>query len=120
MLQKNVKEIALMTGGCHAFMQFCDGACLLTVTQHCDSACLDYEVERYFFLRMKCVLAKRNAGLTSAGYKVILRVLAFTKASTRTSVTDIRMYWLPSLYLMYESSNFWRLLSPIKYSGPLR
>lgn len=32
--------------------------------------CLDYEVERYFFLRMKCVLAKRNAGLTSAGYKV--------------------------------------------------
>jgi len=32
--------------------------------------CSDYEVERYFFLRMKCVLAKRNAGLTSAGYKV--------------------------------------------------
>ena len=32
---------------------------------------LDYEVERYFFLRMKCVLAKRNAGLTSAGYKVM-------------------------------------------------
>ena len=30
----------------------------------------EYEVERSFFLRMKCVLAKRNAGLTSAGYKV--------------------------------------------------
>ncbi|TRY60843.1 hypothetical protein DNTS_026782 [Danionella cerebrum] len=29
------------------------------------------EVERSFFLRMKCVLAKRNAGLTSGGYKVI-------------------------------------------------
>ncbi|KAJ6637000.1 Protein single-minded, partial [Pseudolycoriella hygida] len=29
------------------------------------------EIERTFFLRMKCVLAKRNAGLTSAGYKVI-------------------------------------------------
>ncbi|XP_050390740.1 single-minded homolog 1 isoform X2 [Patella vulgata] len=31
----------------------------------------DIEVERSFFLRMKCVLAKRNAGLTSGGYKVI-------------------------------------------------
>lgn len=29
------------------------------------------EIERSFFLRMKCVLAKRNAGLTSAGHKVI-------------------------------------------------
>ncbi len=28
------------------------------------------EIERTFFLRMKCVLAKRNAGLTSGGYKV--------------------------------------------------
>ncbi|XP_050303773.1 single-minded homolog 1 [Anthonomus grandis grandis] len=31
----------------------------------------DYEMERAFFLRMKCVLAKRNAGLTNGGYKVI-------------------------------------------------
>ncbi|XP_029375215.1 single-minded homolog 2 [Echeneis naucrates] len=31
----------------------------------------DFEVERSFFLRMKCVLAKRNAGLTCGGYKVI-------------------------------------------------
>ena len=30
----------------------------------------DYEIERSFFIRMKCVLAKRNAGLTSGGYKV--------------------------------------------------
>ncbi|XP_031627182.1 protein single-minded isoform X2 [Contarinia nasturtii] len=29
------------------------------------------EIERTFFLRMKCVLAKRNAGLTTQGYKVI-------------------------------------------------
>uniref|UniRef100_A0A182NNT3 Single-minded n=1 Tax=Anopheles dirus TaxID=7168 RepID=A0A182NNT3_9DIPT len=29
------------------------------------------EMERTFFLRMRCVLAKRNAGLTCAGYKVI-------------------------------------------------
>ncbi|KAL2095418.1 hypothetical protein ACEWY4_010137 [Coilia grayii] len=28
-------------------------------------------MERSFFLRMKCVLAKRNAGLTCGGYKVI-------------------------------------------------
>ncbi len=27
-------------------------------------------MERSFFMRMKCVLAKRNAGLTNAGYKV--------------------------------------------------
>ncbi|XP_047463276.1 single-minded homolog 2 [Mugil cephalus] len=31
----------------------------------------EYEIERSFFLRMKCVLAKRNAGLTCGGYKVI-------------------------------------------------
>ncbi|XP_076334054.1 single-minded homolog 1-like isoform X1 [Tachypleus tridentatus] len=31
----------------------------------------DFEVDRSFFIRMKCVLAKRNAGLTSGGYKVI-------------------------------------------------
>lgn len=32
---------------------------------------VDIEIERSFFLRMKCVLAKRNAGLTNGGYKVI-------------------------------------------------
>uniref|UniRef100_A0A3B3UZH0 SIM bHLH transcription factor 1 n=1 Tax=Poecilia latipinna TaxID=48699 RepID=A0A3B3UZH0_9TELE len=32
---------------------------------------LTYEMEHSFFLRMKCVLAKRNAGLTCGGYKVI-------------------------------------------------
>ncbi|XP_076017317.1 single-minded homolog 2 [Genypterus blacodes] len=31
----------------------------------------EYDIERSFFLRMKCVLAKRNAGLTCGGYKVI-------------------------------------------------
>ncbi|XP_078733262.1 single-minded homolog 2-like [Lampetra fluviatilis] len=31
----------------------------------------ELEIERSFFLRMKCVLAKRNAGLTCGGYKVI-------------------------------------------------
>ncbi|CAF1409087.1 unnamed protein product [Adineta ricciae] len=31
----------------------------------------EYEIERSFFIRMKCVLPKRNAGLTSSGFKVI-------------------------------------------------
>ncbi|ELU00285.1 hypothetical protein CAPTEDRAFT_165634, partial [Capitella teleta] len=46
---------------------------LLTVQQHLGHPHLlqDYEIERSFFLRMKCVLAKRNAGLCSGGYKVI-------------------------------------------------
>ena len=30
----------------------------------------DLEVPKSFFMRMKCVLAKRNAGLTNEGYKV--------------------------------------------------
>jgi len=49
-------------------------------TQYCDVICvrLDYEVERYFFIRMKCVLAKRNAGLTSAGYKVTPVLFVYT------------------------------------------
>lgn len=36
----------------------------------CLSSLPEYEIERSFFLRMKCVLAKRNAGLTCGGYKV--------------------------------------------------
>jgi single-minded-like protein len=31
----------------------------------------EYEVDRAFFIRMKCVLPKRNAGLTASGFKVI-------------------------------------------------
>ncbi|XP_049821135.1 single-minded homolog 1 isoform X2 [Aethina tumida] len=47
----------------------------------------DYEIERAFFLRMKCVLAKRNAGLTNGGYKVIhcsgyLKVKQFNASSS--------------------------------------
>jgi len=37
----------------------------------CFSLKRDIEIERSFFIRMKCVLAKRNAGLTNSGYKVI-------------------------------------------------
>jgi hypothetical protein len=41
----------------------------------------EVELERVFFLRMKCVLAKRNAGLTSQGYKV-------SSARTKLSVLE--------------------------------
>jgi len=37
----------------------------------CGPQDMDLEIERAFVVRMKCVLAKRNAGLTSGGYKVI-------------------------------------------------
>ncbi len=33
----------------------------------------ELEIERAFVVRMKCVLAKRNAGLTAGGYKVGLK-----------------------------------------------
>lgn len=38
--------------------------------QHAPITSHTVEMERTFFLRMKCVLAKRNAGLTTQGYKV--------------------------------------------------
>lgn len=45
---------------------------VLTYSPTYSTSCLpEFEVERSFFIRMKCVLAKRNAGLTSGGYKVI-------------------------------------------------
>lgn len=37
---------------------------------HTTTSLKDYESERAFFIRMKCILAKRNAGLTNGGYKV--------------------------------------------------
>ena len=36
---------------------------------------MDLELERAFVVRMKCVLAKRNAGLTSGGFKVSFQKL---------------------------------------------
>jgi single-minded-like protein len=38
---------------------------------YCTNNNNEYEIERSFFIRMKCVLPKRNAGLTSSGFKVI-------------------------------------------------
>ncbi|XP_057177523.1 single-minded homolog 2 [Triplophysa rosa] len=49
----------------------------------------EYEIERSFFLRMKCVLAKRNAGLTCGGYKVI-HCSGYLKI--RQFVMDVSLY----------------------------
>ncbi|GAB0098366.1 Protein single-minded [Sergentomyia squamirostris] len=43
----------------------------IPLNHHQAQASQTVEIERSFFLRMKCVLAKRSAGLTSSGYKVI-------------------------------------------------
>nr|CAG4636082.1 EOG090X0484 [Eubosmina coregoni] len=53
----------------------------------------EFEVERAFFVRMKCVLAKRNAGLTTGGYKVIhcsgyLKVRPYPVAASSSSSSD--------------------------------
>lgn len=45
----------------------------------------EFEIERAFFIRMKCVLAKRNAGLTNGGYKV-----SFQSISRLISVLKIQ------------------------------
>lgn len=50
------------------------------------------EIERTFFLRMKCVLAKRNAGLTTSGYKVNVVHTFFV----------IRCIITPQLYLCFN------------------
>jgi len=49
----------------------------------------DIELERFFVLRMKCVLAKRNAGLTNGGYKVI-HCSGYLKV--KSSATDNRQF----------------------------
>lgn len=41
----------------------------------------DIELERAFCIRMKCVLAKRNAGLVTSGWKVTLRMKLLTNLS---------------------------------------
>ena len=48
---------------------------------------VEYEIERAFVIRMKCVLAKRNAGLTTGGYKVGLPTFAYTKPTNNIDQT---------------------------------
>ncbi|XP_043226631.1 single-minded homolog 1-like [Amphibalanus amphitrite] len=46
-------------------------AAVLGHTPGADDPLQKFELERSFIVRMKCVLAKRNAGLTNLGYKAI-------------------------------------------------
>ncbi|CAH0383978.1 unnamed protein product [Bemisia tabaci] len=93
---------------------------------HCHE---DIEIERVFFLRMKCVLAKRNAGLTTAGHKVIhcsgylkvkpfsmdpnapcyqnLGLVAFGNSLPPTAVTEIKLY---SNMFMFRASLDFKLI----------
>lgn len=50
----------------------------------------EIELERAFLLRMKCILAKRNAGLVTEGYKVTnKRHRSFVKRNNHcTSIDD--------------------------------
>lgn len=67
-------------------------------------SCAEYEMERSFFLRMKCVLAKRNAGLTCGGYKVVwlllnrrgchYSMLNLYGSVAKTKPFTIKMCWL--------------------------
>ena len=47
---------------------------------------MDLELERAFVVRMKCVLAKRNAGLTSGGFKVSFLITARSPIVDQTLV----------------------------------
>uniref|UniRef100_A0A8C6NJK2 SIM bHLH transcription factor 1a n=1 Tax=Nothobranchius furzeri TaxID=105023 RepID=A0A8C6NJK2_NOTFU len=54
----------------------------------------EFEMERSFFLRMKCVLAKRNAGLTCGGYKVVARSICQESICRSLSQTFLSNYYL--------------------------
>ncbi|XP_052242730.1 single-minded homolog 1-like isoform X2 [Dreissena polymorpha] len=72
-------------------------AAILTFQQPCNPHLVrDYEVERSFFIRMKCVLAKRNAGLCSGGYKVI-HCSGYLKM--RTCAMELPPYEAPGGYI---------------------
>ena len=68
---------------------------------------LDYEVERYFFIRMKCVLAKRNAGLTSAGYKVTPVLFVYTMTEKNSYACQSKQAPIPIPVLQYKLE-LWR------------
>ena len=58
---------------------------LITFVFYMIFSCAEFEVERAFFVRMKCVLAKRNAGLTTGGYKVkCVFIIQIIKDSTQS------------------------------------
>lgn len=60
----------------------------------------DYESERAFFLRMKCVLAKRNAGLTNGGFKVSFLLNSFAYLFT---LDTLLVYYLMVIVITISS-----------------
>lgn len=75
-----------------------------------ERGCHTIEIEKQFFLRMKCVLAKRNAGLTSSGYKV--RFYKFFVVVWLNIKTIINYFLFPlgySLLWLFESPHISRL-----------
>lgn len=55
----------------------------------------EYEIERSFFLRMKCVLAKRNAGLTCSGYKVkYISFFFFSQVFNKCQVSLFNLFYV--------------------------
>lgn len=65
----------------------------------------EYEIERSFFLRMKCVLAKRNAGLTYGGYKV---------HNNRYANKNSKVHWMfsscPGYFVSHKSFSLFKNL----------
>lgn len=67
----------------------------------------EYESERAFFLRMKCVLAKRNAGLTNGGYKVnsnSFYLFIFSRFGRIVITNKNRMWNLLSTVINYRTA----------------
>lgn len=60
------------------------------------------EIERTFFLRMKCVLAKRNAGLTTSGYKVILKN-CFAMNAMRLHNNEMHSHGCDCIFFLYSN-----------------
>ncbi|XP_026481517.1 protein single-minded-like [Ctenocephalides felis] len=84
----------------------------------------ELESERAFFIRMKCVLAKRNAGLTSGGFKVrdknITGLLAFNLGSLKSglSVTGLLASNLDTLKSGYPVTGLLASDLDLLKSGP--
>ena len=76
----------------------------------------DVEIERSFVLRMKCVLAKRNAGLTNGGYKVI-HCSGYLKVKSVASVDGgfdpaVSGVGLPSVGMVAVAHRYWNSNEP--------
>ncbi|VDN60539.1 unnamed protein product [Dracunculus medinensis] len=118
-----LSQVELIGSSIFDFLHPDDEAELLFLLSAVDSKRVIYEVpymeeiERMFFIRMRCVLPKRNAGITYSGYKTIscwgyskiqhdkfgsmnLGVMAVGYMLSRSGVTEIK---LPSSTFMFRA-----------------